>query len=66
MKYIPFIIDDKRRTGYLDGTQCWDDDPDVLMDVCVEAQIALQGLLEWQDRCKRTETCSRRQLFCPF
>ena len=51
---VPFIIDDKRRTGYLDGIRCWDDDPDVLMDVCIEAQmrfeaqIALQGLLECQ------------------
>lgn len=48
----PFIIDDKRRTGYLDGIRFWDDDPDVLMDVCIEAQlrfeaqIALQGLME--------------------
>lgn len=58
----PFIIDDKRRTGYLDGIRCWDDDPDVLMDVCIEAQlrfeaqIALQGLLECQDRFKRIAT----------
>jgi hypothetical protein len=48
----PFIIDDKRRTGYLDGIRFWDDDPDVLMDVCIEAQLrfeaqtALQGLME--------------------
>ena len=53
---IPFIIDDKHRTGYLDGIRCWDDDPDVLIDVCIEAQlrfeaqIALQGLLECQSR----------------
>ncbi len=53
---IPFIIDDKRRTGYLDGIRCWNDDPDVLMDVCIEAQlrfeaqIALQGLLECQSQ----------------
>lgn len=48
----PFIIDDKRRTGYLDGIRCWDKDRSVFMDVCMEAQmrfeaqIALQGLLE--------------------
>ena len=59
---IPFIIDDKRRTGYLDGIRCWNEDPDVLMDVCIEAQlrfeaqIALQGLLECQDRFKRIAT----------
>ena len=56
---IPFIIDDKRRIGYLDGIRCWDDDPDVLMDVCIEAQlrfeaqIALQGLLECQAKYTR-------------
>ena len=52
----PFIIDDKRRTGYLDGIRCWNEDPDILMDVCIEAQlrfeaqIALQGLLECQSQ----------------
>lgn len=56
---IPFIIDDKRRIGYLDGIRCWDDDPDILMDVCIEAQlrfeaqIALQGLLECQAKYTR-------------
>ena len=55
----PFIIDDKRRTGYLDGIRFWDDDPDVLMDVCIEAQlrfeaqIALQGLMESHARLTR-------------
>jgi len=53
---IPFIIDDKRRSGYLDGIRCWDDDPNILMDVFIEAQlrfevqIALQGLLECQSK----------------
>ena len=48
----PFIIDDKHRTGYLDGIRCWDKDRSILIDVCIEAQlrfeaqIALQGLLE--------------------
>ena len=62
---IPFIIDDKRHTGYLDGIRCWNDDPDVLMDVCIEAQlrfeaqIVLQGLLERQDRIQRM-TAKRR------
>ena len=51
---MPFIIDDKRRTGYLDGIRWWDDDPDVLTDVCIEAQlrfeaqISLSKLLESQ------------------
>ena len=58
----PFIIDDKRRTGYLEGIRCWDKDRSVFMDVCMEAQmrfeaqIALQGLLECQDRFKRIAT----------
>ena len=48
----PFIIDDKRRTGYLEGIRQWDKERGILMDVCMEAQmrfeaqIALQGLLE--------------------
>ena len=52
----PFIIDDKRRTGYLDGIRQWDEDRSILMDVCMEAQmrfeaqIALQGLLECQSQ----------------
>ena len=53
---VPFIIDDKRRTGYLDGIRQWDEDRSILMDVCMEAQmrfeaqIALQGLLECQSQ----------------
>ena len=52
----PFVIDDKRRTGYLDGIRQWDEDRGILMDVCMEAQmrfeaqIALQGLLECQSQ----------------
>ena len=52
----PFIIDDKRRTGYLNGIRQWDDDRSILLDVCMEAQmrfeaqIALQGLLECHAR----------------
>jgi len=52
----PFVIDDKRRTGYLDGHRQWDEDRSILMDVCMEAQmrfeaqIALPGLLECQSQ----------------
>ena len=51
---MPFIIDDKRRTGYLDGIRRWDEDRSILTDVCMEAQtrfdaqIALQSLLKCQ------------------
>ena len=55
----PFIIDDKHRTNYLEGIRCWNDNPNILMDVCIEAQlrfdaqIALQGLLECQSKYQR-------------
>lgn len=64
---IPFIIDDKRRTGYLDGIRCWNDDPEVLMDVCIEAQlhfeaqIALQGLLECHAKYRPTSKMIAKQ-----
>ncbi len=49
---MPFILDDKRRGGYLEGIRSWPAERGVLMDVCMEAQmrfeaqVALQGLLE--------------------
>ena len=49
---MPFILDDKRRGGYLEGIRSWPAERGVLMDVCMEAQmrfeaqLALQGLLE--------------------
>jgi hypothetical protein len=44
--------------------RCWDDDSNILMDVCIEAQlrfeaqIALQGLLECQEHFKSMATRS--------
>ena len=61
---MPFILDDKHRTKYLDGIRCWESDHITLLDVCqeaqlrFEAQIALQGLLECQDRFKSMATRS--------
>jgi len=46
---IPFIIDDKRRTGYLDGIRCWDKDRSVFMDVCMEAQMRFMRKLHYKD-----------------
>lgn len=49
---MPFIIDDKKRTDYLDGIRQWDRDRSILTDVVLdcqarfEAQIALQRLRE--------------------
>ena len=63
----PFIIDDKHRTNYLEGIRCWNDNPDILMDVCVEsqlrfdAQIALQGLLECQSKFQRKRRKKKTQ-----
>lgn len=50
---MPFIIDDKRRTDYLEGIRQWDQDRSILTDVVLdcqahfEAQIALQNLREY-------------------
>lgn len=50
----PFILDDKRRTGYLKGLREWDENDTALQVVCREAQerfarqLELQGLLETQ------------------
>ena len=49
---MPFIIDDKRRTDYLEGIRQWNQDRSILTDVVLdcqarfEAQIALQKLRE--------------------
>lgn len=45
---MPFIIDGKRRTDYLDGIRQWDQDRSILTDILLdcqarfESQIALQ------------------------
>ena len=49
---MPFILDDKRRSRYLEGIREWDDDPGILGEVVMEAQsrfdaqIQLQNLVE--------------------
>ena len=49
---MPFILDDKRRSRYLEGIREWDDDPGILAEVVMEAQsrfdaqIQLQNLVE--------------------
>ena len=49
---MPFILDDKRRSRYLEGIREWDNDPGILSEVVMEAQsrfdaqIQLQNLLE--------------------
>ena len=45
---MPFILDDKRRTGYLDGIRCWDDDQKILCEVCKGAQAHFSAQMELQ------------------
>ena len=48
----PFILDDKHRTGYLEGLRVWDKNKEILINVCVKAQmrfhsqVALQALMD--------------------
>ena len=44
----PFIIDDKRRTGYLEGIRQWDKERGILMDVCMEAQMRFEAQIALQ------------------
>lgn len=52
---MPFILDDKRRTRYLEGLRLWDNQPDILVSVVAEAQerfkrqIDLQNLGEYRE-----------------
>lgn len=58
---IPFILDDKRRSAYLEGIRKWDEECNILVNVCTEAQdrfraqLALQELLKYQAR--HTKSC---------
>ena len=45
---VPFILDDKRRTGYLDGIRCWDVDQKKLREVCMGAQAHFSAQIEFQ------------------
>ena len=44
----PFILDDKRRTGYLEGIRQWNTDRSILMDVCMDAQMRFEAQIELQ------------------
>lgn len=45
---MPFILDDKQRSRYLKGIREWDNNPDELVDVVLEAQNRFEGYLELQ------------------
>ena len=46
---MPFIIDDKRRTRYLEGLREWDDDPSILTEVVMEAQSRFDAQIQLQN-----------------
>lgn len=45
---MPFILDDKRRSRYLEGIQEWDDDPGILSEVVMEAQSRFDAQIQLQ------------------
>ena len=45
---IPFILDDKKRTAYLEGLREWDEDPGILADVVIDAQERFHRQVELQ------------------
>ena len=49
----PFIIDDKRRAGYLDGIRQWDENRNILTDVCIEAQMRFEAQIKLLGLLKR-------------
>lgn len=46
---MSFIIDDKRRTRYLEGLREWDDDPGILTEVVMEAQSRFDAQIQLQN-----------------
>ena len=53
---MPFILDDKRRTKYLQGLREWDKNPDVLISVIAEAQDRFKHQIELQNLGEYRET----------
>ena len=53
---MPFILDDKRRTKYLQGLREWDKNPDVLISVVAEAQDRFKHQIELQNLGEYRET----------
>lgn len=45
---MPFILDDKKRTSYLEGLREWEDDPGILADVVIDAQERFNRQIELQ------------------
>ena len=49
----PFILDDKRRHQYLEGIRHWDEDPNILTEVCLAAQDRFSAQIDLQELLKR-------------
>ena len=45
---MPFILDDKRRTRYLEGLREWDNDSSILAEVVMEAQSRFDAQIQLQ------------------
>ena len=45
---MPFILDDKRRSRYLEGIREWDNDPGILGEVVMEAQSRFDAQIQLQ------------------
>lgn len=56
---MPFILDDKRRSRYLEGIREWDDDPGILSEVVMEAQSRFDAQIQLQN------LAEHRQNFLP-
>ena len=56
---MPFILDDKRRSRYLEGIREWDDDPGILAEVVMEAQSRFDAQIQLQN------LAEHRQSFLP-
>ena len=56
---MPFILDDKRRTRYLEGLREWDNDSSILAEVVMEAQSRFDAQIQLQKHAEH------RQNFLP-
>lgn len=56
---MPFILDDKRRSRYLEGIREWEDDPGILGEVVMEAQSRFDAQIQLQN------LAEHRQSFLP-
>lgn len=43
---MPFVLDDKRRNGYLEGMRCWYSTQSSMLEICMEAQNHFRAHLE--------------------